>query len=120
MDLAQVMKALAHENRLRILNLLYRQSLCVCELKNIMGINQSNASRHLRKLAKANIINQSRDGRWIYYSIDQNIYSKYSFLKLLFNDFSNEKALEFDLENLKTYQESDLECSQLEEAEIFN
>lgn len=114
------MKALAHENRLRILNLLYRQTLCVCELKNIMGINQSNASRHLRKLAEANIIKQSRDGRWIYYSIDQDIYSKYSFLKPLFEDFALEEYLKFDLENLESYQESDLECSQLEEADIFN
>ncbi|MFW6238200.1 MAG: ArsR family transcriptional regulator, partial [Halanaerobiales bacterium] len=42
MELIEILKALAHENRLRILNLLRKQPLCVCEIKTLMGIGQSN------------------------------------------------------------------------------
>ncbi|MGM0421184.1 MAG: ArsR/SmtB family transcription factor [Bacillota bacterium] len=119
MKLAKIMKALAHENRLRILNLLNQQALCVCELTNIMEVNQSNASRHLKKLAQADLIEQSREGHWVYYSINQDNYVEYPFLEALFASFKQEGELQADLEKLKTYQQSGLDCSQLDEVDIF-
>jgi ArsR family transcriptional regulator len=56
MNIIEVLKALAHENRIRILNLLAENELCVCELENILQVNQSNASRHLSKLKNADLI----------------------------------------------------------------
>lgn len=119
MKLAELMKAMAHENRLRILNLLNQQALCVCEITNIMEVNQSNASRHIKKLVQANLIEQSREGHWIYYSINQDIYAEYSFLEEFFASFKKEEELQADLEKLKTYQQSGLDCSQLDEVDIF-
>jgi len=57
MEIIEVLKALAHENRIRILNILAESELCVCELENIMQITQSNASRHLAELKQVNLIN---------------------------------------------------------------
>ena len=55
-DIVQIFKALADENRIRILNLLRNGSLCVCDIEAVLNINQSNASRHLNKLKTAKII----------------------------------------------------------------
>lgn len=55
-DVLKIMKALSHQNRLRILNLINQHELCVCEIQYIMQINQSNTSRHLNKLKQAEII----------------------------------------------------------------
>ncbi|GBG55911.1 transcriptional regulator [Sporomusaceae bacterium FL31] len=47
MEIINVLKALSDETRIKILNLLRIMPLCVCEIEDILGISQSNASRHL-------------------------------------------------------------------------
>lgn len=66
----EIMKALADENRLRILNLLNRNLLCVCELETILELNQSNISRHLAKLRNIGIIIAEKDAQWVHYKVD--------------------------------------------------
>ncbi|SDM51774.1 ArsR/SmtB family transcription factor [Halarsenatibacter silvermanii] len=120
MELEKAAKALAHENRLRILNLLRKQSLCVCELRNIMGINQSNASRHLKKLKNAGLIDYDKKAQWVYYKLNEEQIERYNFLKVLIEeDFDREEMLKDDLDNLKLYQNSEVECDGLDEAELF-
>jgi len=53
MDLVYIFKALADENRIRILNLLRSGELCGCDIESVMGVKQSNASRHLNRLKMA-------------------------------------------------------------------
>ena len=55
-DLVYILKALADDNRIRILNLLRNGELCVCDIEAVLGIKQSNASRHLNRLKVAGII----------------------------------------------------------------
>ncbi|MFN2364657.1 MAG: ArsR/SmtB family transcription factor [Halarsenatibacteraceae bacterium] len=119
MELAEVMKALSHKNRLRILNLLNQKTLCVSELTNIMEVNQSNASRHLSKLAQADLIEQSRDGNWIYYFIKPESKEKYPFLEPLLKGMGKEKELLADLEKLQIYEESGIDCSELKYEDLF-
>jgi ArsR family transcriptional regulator len=68
MELTEVMKALADTNRLRILNLLGDQTLCVCDLEDVLRLNQSNLSRHLAKLKQAGLISARKQGLFAYYS----------------------------------------------------
>jgi len=68
MDVSEVLKALADPNRLRILNLLHEKTLCVCDLEAILGLNQSNLSRHLAKLKHAGILNAQKKALFTYYS----------------------------------------------------
>lgn len=56
MEIVYICKSLADENRIRILNLLKNEELCVCDIEAVLGIKQSNASRHLNKLKMAGII----------------------------------------------------------------
>ncbi len=67
---AEILKALAHPERLRITSVLSEQSpLCVCDIQDRMGINISTLSRHLERLKKAGIVEDSREGRHIYYTL---------------------------------------------------
>jgi len=67
----QLFKALADETRLRILNLLCRRELCVCQIVEILGMGQSKVSRHLAHLRHAGLVRDRREGLWIYYSLAQ-------------------------------------------------
>ncbi len=68
MEVSEILKALADTNRLRILNLLHEQTLCVCDLEAILELNQSNLSRHLSKLKQAGIVSAQKKALFTYYS----------------------------------------------------
>lgn len=70
-DVVQLFKALADETRLRILNLLCRQEICVCQIVKALGLGQSKVSRHLAHLRNAGLVNDRREGLWMYYSLAQ-------------------------------------------------
>lgn len=64
-----VFKALAEENRLRILSLLLKGELCVCEIEYCLGMSQTNVSRHLSVLRRCNLIRGNKHAQWKYYGI---------------------------------------------------
>lgn len=69
-SLATKFKALSEDIRLQILALIARHGeLCVCEVERCLGVSQSKASRHLRYLMNAGILQDQRDGLWIYYRL---------------------------------------------------
>jgi ArsR family transcriptional regulator len=69
-DLESIFKALAEETRLRILGLLFRHGpVCVCEVEGLLGVTQSKASRHLRYMANAGLLEAERDGVTVYYRV---------------------------------------------------
>jgi len=67
--LEQLLKAMADKNRLRILKLLERRRMCVCELAFVLGIAQPSVSRHLKKLSAADLIDDEQDGLWKNYHL---------------------------------------------------
>jgi len=62
-------RALADRTRLRIVNLLARGSLCVCDIQRILGQPQSSVSRHLALLKSAGLIRDRRDGMRTFYAL---------------------------------------------------
>jgi ArsR family transcriptional regulator len=73
----KVMKALSDPNRVKILKLLQRRVLCVCEIQAALGLAQSTASKHLKILEEAGLIVFSKDGLWVNYRLaegDKNPY----------------------------------------------
>jgi ArsR family transcriptional regulator len=68
-DSLQLLKALADQTRLRILHVLSRRELCVCQIVDILGMGQSKVSRHLAHLRHAGLVRDRRDGLWIHYSL---------------------------------------------------
>lgn len=67
---AAALGALADPVRLRILRLVRRRELCVCELVDALGMPQYKVSRHLGALRKAKIVTARRRGRWMHYRLD--------------------------------------------------
>ena len=65
----QLFRALADRTRLRIVNLLARGSLCVCDIQRILAQPQSSVSRHLALLKSAGLIRDRRDGMRIFYRL---------------------------------------------------
>ena len=68
-EAVQLFKALADETRLRILNLVSHRELCVCHVVEALGLGQSKVSRHLAHLRNAGLVNDRREGLWMYYSL---------------------------------------------------
>lgn len=68
---ARIFKALADETRLRILALLTRGELCVCDLMSILDLPQSTVSRHLAYLRNAGLVSDRRQGVWMYYHLSE-------------------------------------------------
>ncbi|MEC0239054.1 metalloregulator ArsR/SmtB family transcription factor [Paenibacillus dokdonensis] len=69
-EMAEAYKLLADKTRLTIVALLKEQELCVCDIKDIIGMSQPNASQHLRKLKSAGLLNERKKGQWVYYSLN--------------------------------------------------
>lgn len=68
-DMELFFRALADRTRLRLLNLLGDEEVCVCFLVEILQLNQPNISRHLAYLKQAGIVGARREGKWIHYKI---------------------------------------------------
>ncbi len=67
--LTTLAKALADENRLRILNALRHGELCVCQLIELLGLAPSTVSKHLWILRQAGLVDYRKEARWIHYRL---------------------------------------------------
>lgn len=61
--------ALADRTRLRLLNLMGDDEVCVCFFVEILGMSQPRISRHLAYLKKVGLVAARRDGKWMHYRI---------------------------------------------------
>jgi len=77
-ELMLVLKAVADKNRMRILKMLERKSMCVCELAAVLGIRQPSVSKHLVILKNAGLIQDERSGQWIDYSLCRERVNQYA------------------------------------------
>jgi len=69
-ELARTFKALADETRLQMMALIVSEGeLCVCDCMQVLDISQSKASRHLRYLANAGLLDDRRETVWVYYRV---------------------------------------------------
>ncbi len=64
---ARVAKAMAHPSRLLILDALSSREMCVCELTELVGVDQSTVSKHLAVLRNAGLVADRREGVMTYY-----------------------------------------------------
>jgi len=72
-SLLRTFKALADATRLRIMLLLLERELCVCELESVLGMEQSRISHALRALHDAGLIEERREGRWVFYKASASL-----------------------------------------------
>jgi DNA-binding transcriptional ArsR family regulator len=68
-DFLNITKALAEENRLRIMLALEGQELCVCQLIELLELAPSTVSKHMSVLRQARLVDGRKEGRWMYYRL---------------------------------------------------
>ena len=69
-DLAELFKVFADSTRMKIIYALLEAELCVCDIANIVGTTQSAISHQLRLLKQAKLVKFRREGKIIFYSLD--------------------------------------------------
>ncbi len=67
LDCMTVVRALADENRVRILMALRGQEMCVCQVTAFLDLSPSTTSKHLSILRQARLITSRKKGKWVYY-----------------------------------------------------
>jgi len=72
--------ALSDETRVAIVEMLVEGERCVCELQDALDAAQSRLSFHLRVLKDAGLVDDRKDGRWSYYSLDADALAELSSL----------------------------------------
>jgi ArsR family transcriptional regulator len=72
----ELFHALSDETRLEIIELLRKGERCVCELTDTLDAAQSRLSFHLRVLKDAGIVRDRKDGRWVHYELDPEVFDE--------------------------------------------
>ena len=70
--LSELFRALADETRTKILYLLSQQELCVCDLAFLLDMTLPAVSHHLRLLRTMRLVSSRRDGKQVFYSLDDD------------------------------------------------
>lgn len=68
-DLAELFKVFGDSTRIRILTVLFGEEMCVCDIAEALGMNQSAVSHQLRVLKNAKLIKNRKDGKQVFYSL---------------------------------------------------
>ena len=95
-NLLEFLKAISDETRLRILILLFTKELCVCEICDIIGESQPKVSRHLAKLRDTGIVEDKRQGQWIFYYLTSKNKVEADILAAIVNNIEQIQVLKRD------------------------
>ena len=71
-DLADLFRVFGDSTRVRILYALFESELCVCDLSELLGMNQRAVSHQLRTLKDAKLVRARREGKSIFYALDDD------------------------------------------------
>jgi len=109
-DIVTIFKALADDTRLRVLKLLGRGELCVCEIAAALDLEQPRLSFHLRILKEAGIVVDRRQERWILYRLnDADMFIR--FLLMAVSEKYSPIQARIDLERLNAFGSSGRPCA---------
>ena len=71
-DLAEFFKVFGDSTRIKIICALFESEMCVCDLAALLGVSQSAISHQLRTLKSARLVKYRREGKVIYYALDDD------------------------------------------------
>lgn len=74
----KVMKALSDPNRVKILKMLQRRRMCVCEIQSALHLAQPTVSKHLKILETAGLVIRKKEGLWVNYSVSDGSSSPFA------------------------------------------
>ena len=108
--LAKTLKAVSDINRIRILKMLEKKELCVCEISSVLQLANSTVSQHLSILKEAGLITDEKDGKWVNYRLVSSPESTYNseLMPLLKKWLADEQIIRSDLKKLETANRNQL------------
>ncbi len=71
-ELAELFKAFGDSTRIKILSVLFKEELCVCDIAEVLNMKQPAISHQLRVLKKERLVKFRREGKMVYYSLDDD------------------------------------------------
>lgn len=71
-DLAELFKVFGDSTRIKILYVLFESELCVCDIAQLLGMTQSAVSHQLRILKANSLVKFRREGKTVFYSLDDD------------------------------------------------
>jgi ArsR family transcriptional regulator, arsenate/arsenite/antimonite-responsive transcriptional repressor len=77
-EFIKVMKALSDPNRVMLVKMLQKRTMCVCEVQAALGIAQPTVSKHLKILEGAGLVDRKKEGLWVNYSLTDGGRSPYA------------------------------------------
>ncbi len=106
----KLFKAISDKNRLRILKMIEKKPLCVCEITSILGLAASTTSKHLSILKEANLIFEQKEGKWVNYHLNRatQTQSVSELLNLLESWLNDDKIVQKDLVLVEQVNRADL------------
>ncbi len=99
-QLTNIFKLLSDETRLRMLMLLYREDLCVCELADIIEVPQPRISKNLAKFRDLDLVNVERKNKFIFYRLKDDHTFLIHMLESIYSDIDHYPELKRDQINL--------------------
>ena len=98
-----IAKALADENRVRLLMTLRDRELCVCQLIEMVGLAPSTVSKHLAILYQAGLVDARKEGRWNYYRLVDEDAPEYVLqaIRWVRNSIAKDKKIVADAKQVK-------------------
>ncbi|WP_242390526.1 ArsR/SmtB family transcription factor [Pararhodospirillum photometricum] len=93
-----VAKAVADPTRVRLLKLLEGGELCVCQITAVLDLAPGTVSKHLSALKGAGLVQQRRDGKWVYYRLAERAFNPYAraFLALVATSLADDPTVSAD------------------------
>ena len=71
-DLAELFKVFGDTTRVKILYALFANEMCVCDIADLLGMTHSAISHQLRVLKQARLVKFRKEGKTVYYSLDDS------------------------------------------------
>ena len=102
-DYESVMKAAADPGRARVLKMLESGEMCVCQIVAALGLSQSTISKHLSLLYAAGLVEERKQGRWVYFRLSQDRTNEYaaSLLSLIGDWLNRDPTVRADAERVR-------------------
>lgn len=83
---ALIFKALSDSNRLAIIDMIKTEEKCACKLLEALNITQPTLSHHMKTLCDVGLVNSRREGKWMHYSINAELFEE---VKKISGEFLN-------------------------------
>lgn len=101
-SLLRTFKALGDKNRLRIIAILMEQrELCACQIIELLGVAGATTSKHLSQLQQAGLVRSRKEGRWAFFSLNDDLHKSFPY-QWLQQNFEQTEEVKQDRKTMKT------------------